>query len=386
MVANGKWEGSGRNKKEKKDLLLVYCDGQPVISDEAADTFGSDEGEKRDQFENDAMAICRALEGIIKQRPQSRLHILLIGKADKEKKQILMHIAPTSQEVLDAAERWQNGVRDNLPIITIPLPPDKRGEKTIQAQPCPPYPDRVVRLLSSEWVRGGMDELKLDGPALRHVLDMMLRSAGIWEHTAKNLLGITIQRIGPLLIGIAASLHSGEKEQIEKFRPYVRETALRAIALFGILLHVLESRKEMYMKDAPYLVGQVLALADTLHKDYCIVVRKGEMPTSLIGTSLMRRALDNPTGALADLSERMMEYLRWAKTTQVSQEWKDDDRRRIAVNEARKKLRQYEPLSERLASLTLPVESNDLMKAQLLLGFLATPPKEDQNEKEKEVI
>jgi len=116
------------------------------------------------------------------------------------------------------------------------------------------------------------------------------------------------------------------------------------------------------------------------------VVRKGEMPTSLIGTSLMRRALDNPTGALADLSERMMEYLRWAKTTQVSQEWKDDDRRRIAVNEARKKLRQYEPLSERLASLTLPVESNDLMKAQLLLGFLATPPKEDQNEKEKEEI
>ncbi len=386
MVANGKWEGSGRNKKEKRDLLLIYCDGQPIISDEAADTFGSDEGEKRDQFENDATALCRALEGIIKQRPQSRLHLLLIGKADKEKKQILMHITPTPQEVLDAAEGWQHGVKNNLPIVTIPLPPEKKGEKAIEAQPSPPYPDRVVRLLSSAWVRGGMDELKLDGPGLRQVLDMMLRSIGKWEHTAKNLLGLTIQRSGPLLIGIAASLHSGEKEQIEKFKPSARETALRAVALFGILLDALESRKEAYMKDAPYQIGQVLALADTLHKDYCIVVRKGEIPNSLIGTLLMRRALDNPTGALADLSERIMEYVRWAKTTQASQEWKNDDRRRIAINEARKKLRQYQPLAERLRSLTLPTECNDLMKAQLLLGFLATPPMEDQDDKEKEEI
>jgi hypothetical protein len=81
-----------------------------------------------------------------------------------------------------------------------------------------------------------------------------------------------------------------------------------------------------------------------------------------------------------------MEYVRWAKTTQASQEWKNDDRRRNAINEARKKLRQYQPLAERLRSLTLPTECNDLMKAQLLLGFLATPPTEDQDDKEKEEI
>ena len=236
MVANGKWEGSGRNKREKKDLLLVYCEAQPVISDEAADTFGSDEKEKRDQFENDAKALCRALDGIIKHRPQSRLHLLLIGKADKEKKQILMHMAIAPQEMLDAAERWQQWVLKNLPTVTLTFPPEKRGQKAVERQPLPPYPDRVVRLLSSKWVRGGTDELKLDGPAFRQILDIMLLSPGKCEEAAKNLLYLTIQRIGPLLVGVAAAFHSGEKEQIEKFKPVARQAALHAVALLGILL------------------------------------------------------------------------------------------------------------------------------------------------------
>lgn len=138
------------------------------------------------------------------------------------------------------------------------------------------------------------------------------------------------------------------------------------------------------MKEAPYMVGQILALADTLHKDYCIVVRKGQLPNSLIGTSLMRRALDSPIGALSDLSERMMEYLRWAKVAQISNDWPQDDQKRIAVNEARKKLRQYQYLADMLGACDLPTECNDIMKAQLLLGFLASPPAEAQSDERKD--
>ena len=89
---------------------------------------------------------------------------------------------------------------------------------------------------------------------------------------------------------------------------------MRAVAILGILLDALNCRKELYMNNAPYEVGQILALADTLHKDYCTIVRNGSLPSVLIGTSLMRRAFDNPTAALADLTERIIEYLRWAKT------------------------------------------------------------------------
>jgi hypothetical protein len=154
--------------------------------------------------------------------------------------------------------------------------------------------------------------------------------------------------------------------------------------MLGILLDALKCGKEVYVENASYQVGQVLALPDTIHKDYCVVVRKGSMPNSLIGTSLMRRALDNPAGALADLGERMIEYLRWAKTAEVPRDAGENDPRRIAVLEARKRLRQYQPLAAKLGIAVLPTECTDIMKAQLLLGFLASPPVDADDEVGKE--
>jgi len=365
-VANGKWEGSGRNKREKKDLLLVYCEGQPVISKEAANVFGSDEREKRDQFENDAKALCRTLDGIIKHRPQSRLHLLLIGKADKEKKQIFMHMTIEPQEMLDAAERWHQGVRKNLPTITLTFPPEKKGQKAVKRQPLPPYPDRVVRLLSSKWVRGGTDELKLDGPALRQVLDIMLRSPGKCEEVGKNLLRLTIQRIGPLLVGVAAAFHSGEKEQIEKFKPVARQAALRAVALLGILLDALGQKKEVYMEDTAFQLGRLLSMADTVHREYCMHERKGGIPPQLIGNALMPAAADNPEDAIDRLRERMNIYQAWA--TKISGE-----KSRLA----KWAVGQMGEICHAIKR-PLPTKTGQTFRAELFLGYMARSPKEDK--------
>jgi CRISPR-associated protein (Cas_Csd1) len=367
MVANGKWDGSGRNKREKKDLLLVYCEGQPIISDEAADAFGSDDGENRDQFENDAKALCRALDGIIEHHPQSRLHILLIGKADKEKKQIFMHLRPTPQELLNASERWQQGVRRNLPIVEL-SPLKEKYQKAVEGHPFPPYPDRVVRLLSSEWIRGGTFEMKLAGPSLRHVLDMMLRSPGKWEHAAENLLQLTIQRIGPLLVGIAAAFHSDKNEQIEKFKPYAREAALRAVALLGILLDALGRKKEVYMDETAFQLGRLLSLADTLHREYCVHVRKDSIPPQLIGSALMPAAADNPEDAIDRLRERMNIYQAWA--TKVSGKEEKYRLAKWAVGQ----------MGEICHDIKrpLPVQTDQTFRAELFLGYLARPPKQNE--------
>jgi hypothetical protein len=366
MVANGKWEGSGRNKKEKKDLLLIYCEGQPIISDEAADTFGSDDREKRNQFENDAQALCRALDGIIRHRPHSRLHLLLIGKADKEKKQILMHMTITPQELFDAAERWQRAVRENLPTVTLLLPPEEKGQKAVEGRPLPPYPDRVVRLLSSEWIRGGTEEVKLAGPALRQVLDMMLRSPGKWQEAAKNLLHLTIQRIGPLLVGVAAALHSGGKEQIEKFKPVAREAALRAVALLGILLDALGREKEVYMNETAFQLGRLLSMADTLHREYCLYVRKGSIPPQLIGNALMPAAADNPEDAIDRLRERMNIYQAWA----IKSSGEEYRLAKWAVGQ----------MGEICHAIKrpLPTKTDQKFRAELFLGYMARPPKENE--------
>jgi hypothetical protein len=365
MVANGKWEGSGRNKKEKKDLLLVYCEGQPIISDEAADTFGSDDREKRDQFENDAKALCQALEGVIKHHPQSRLHLLLIGKADKEKKQIFMHMTPTPQEVMEATERWQHAVRENLPVVVLPFPPEKKGEKAIDGQPLPPYPDRVVRLLSSEWIRGGTNEVRLEGPSLRQVLDMMLRSPGKWEQAVESLLQLTIQRIGPLLVGVTAAFHSGEKDQIEKFTPPAREAALRAVALLGILLDALGREKEVYMNDTAFQLGRLLSLADTLHREYCVHARKGSIPPQLIGNALMPAAADNPEDAIDRLRERINIYQAWA-TKSSGEEYR---LAKWAVGQ----------MGEICYAIKrpLPTSTDQTFRAELFLGYMARLSKEN---------
>jgi hypothetical protein len=405
-VASGRFDTQRGHKIEKPDLLIVYVEEKPMLDAKTAGYFGQGQSVTEAKFEVDAAAVCEALRGIAHEKPRSKLNLFLIREASKGQAQVVLAESPTVKHVLEAAERWQGAVSENVPQVTMYLPQITRNEQTLSAvedgRPLAPYLDQVVRLLSHQWVRDGSSPKgnsgrpqkashEVVGPGLGEVLALMLRMEGMWESTPRRMLDLLIRRVGPLLIGVFGAQHAyGPRQAQGKHEPFfdyprgTRETALGAVAVLGILLDAFESRKENYMKEAPYQIGQVLSLADTLHKDYCIVVRRGQLPNSLIGTSLMRRALDSPASALADLSERMMEYIRWAKIAQVSQDWPKEDQRRIAVNEARKKLRQYQPLAGRLGISDLPTECNDVMKAQLLLGFLASPPTEEQTDEGKE--
>lgn len=366
MLANGKWEGRGRAKRERKDLLIIYCEGQPVISEEAANIFGSSPREKLDQFENDAKALCDALEGIINRYPKSRLHILLIGKADKEKKKISMHMSPKPLELLGGAKRWKTGALVNLPTIYFPLPPEETGHKTATGYPFPPYPDRVVRLLSSKWIREGTEELKLGGPKLRQVLDVMLRSDEKWEHTANNLLELTNQRIGPLLVGIGAAFHSRDKKHLDKYNLLDRKTALGAVGLLGILLDALGRRKEAYMNETAFQLGRLLSLADTLHREYCMYVRKGNIPSQLLGNALMSVAADNPEDAIDRLRGRINIYQAWSK--------------KVSGEEYRLAKWAVGQMGEicNTISRPLPTVTDQSFRAELLLGYLARSSKENK--------
>jgi len=46
-----------------------------------------------------------------------------------------------------------------------------------------------------------------------------------------------------------------------------------AIALFRLGI-----KKEAYMKEAAYELGRFLSLVDTLHQQYCVKVRKNQIP------------------------------------------------------------------------------------------------------------
>lgn len=392
-VASGHFEnGKGIIKKiEKPDLLIAYVEEKPNLDAKTAGYFGAGPGVCETQFKVEASVVCDALNGLVRSHPKSCLHLFLIRNVSKGQAQVVLSSTPTVKEVLSSAKIWQSAAEENVPKVRLMLPSEK-GKALEEGRPVAIFPDTIVSLLSYQWIRDGSSQKKsgirvqdpkqpVIAPDLGDVLTIMFRSQGKWQQTAYRLLALLLQRVTPLLVGVFGAQHAFgprmEQHLNEPLFDYPRSsrvTALNSITALGIFLDALECQKEAYMENAPYQIGQLLALADALHKNYCVVVRRGNLPNSLIGASLMKRALVNPVAALAELAERILEYIRWAKTAEIPKNLAKDDKNRYAILEAHKRMHQFQPLAARLDPDDLPTECSDIMKAQLILGYLASLP------------
>jgi hypothetical protein len=352
-VASGRFETTQGHKKESSDLLIAYVDGKPDITANLADLFGTDEGEQQ-QFEVDAEAVCKALDGEAKERPGSKLNLFLLRKASEGQAHVVVAESPSVEDVLKAAQWWQQAAA-NVPKVTLPLP-GKKGER----EPHALSPGRVVRLLSEEWVTNGTRSNKVRGVGLEEVLNLMLRKPGKWEHTARLLLDLAVWRLGPLFLGVLGVMHAGHLQRWDDYPVQSRETVLRAVSTLGILLDALGRKKEMYMNGEAFLIGRLLSLADTLHREYCLHVRGRNIPPQLIGNALMPVAADNPRDAVDRLRERMMIYKAWADKS-------SGEESRLA----KWAVGQMGQVSYQLLQSTLSTETDQAFRAELFLGYMA---------------
>ena len=366
-VASGKFEGSGRQKRERSDLLVVYVEGQPVISANVADLFGTDIRLLQKKFAVDAETVCKALGSIAEKEPESKLNLFLIRKVDKEKKQIVLSESPTVKEILDGARWWQLAAA-NVPesMLSIPARP---GDNAIRVEDHVPYPDQVVRLLSGQWVENGKRSTSVEGVGLGHVLDLMLRKPGKWEPVAHHMLDLTMRRLSPLLLGVFGSRH---RNDLSDWNEPSLKTSLRAMNTLGILLYAIGRRKEAYMSGTAYLVGRLLSLADTLHAEYKRV-RGDKLPPRLIGNDLMSAAADNPRDAVDRLRERMMIYKAWPNQG-------DDKDYRLA----KWAVGQMGRVCQQLSELELPSQTDQTFRAELFLGYMARPGAEEDKDRQTE--
>ena len=130
------------------------------------------------------------------------------------------------------------------------------------------------------------------------------------------------------------------------------------------------------MKDSPYYVGRMFALADLLHSQYCQHVRKAESPGQLLGNAHVRIAMDNPARGLARLEERLLIYKAWADKFSGDQ-----------AGLVKWCLGEMGKVAECLAEKQLPQKMDDTARAEMLLGYLAHPEKDkgkkDSVEKEE---
>lgn len=311
--------------------------------------------------------VASALRGAWRGDLSVPIQVSVITSYDKGRYKLLMSAAYSAEHFIDSARGWQAGCA-NIPEMRF-LVASAKDEYALV--PDVPLPSEVSLLLATVWLRSGEDcrttrQVPQDLPA-----KLLLEGGPQGHDLALALLRQHLDDHVPVLLALG---QSGKKKDKEKRRAF---KAPRAVpyrieilpSVLGLLLHKAGRPKEVYMKDAYFLVGRLLNLADTIHEQYCLAVRKGSVPPALLGNSLMRTALQNPVEALEQLADRLLVYLAWARSSQ------EEDSRL-----AKWAMGQSAAMSEALHKVGVPSEVDPAGKAEMLLGYLAGPPKKSAPE------
>lgn len=388
---NGKFKKqSGKKPMPLKDLMLAYpsFDIEDLVT---VDVFTHGRAEDTDEMADRATQFVDCAERlclVLKERENvgtsetEYMRIMLVRAVSSGQIQLSYALAPTIKDFVSALEVWALS-GNNLPTsIRVPLPYQKSITDFRWRTPRLLFPEQVCQLLTQQWTRDGSERTYIQGPPIGMVLDLFLRKRGVWEESALRLLEMTLDRGEALLIGAGHVLHREDrgasdpwklwksfiaKAQSGKDKRYPDYALAQTISLIGSLLYAMNSTVQDYMNESAYLVGKLLAMMDELHRCYCVVVRDGDIPNALIGNGLLGRAAESPALALEELAERSRIYIGWAKSVGGA-----DEKKKIAVNSARKILRLAQPLAERLhMDQMLEKELSAVGKAHLFLGYLS---------------
>lgn len=356
-------EGETWGRADIKELIFAYPVQIPNVSLKLAACFGAQKSEERTEarFANAAKSVIDGLKASAKDLNAIELRVFSLKKMDKARTKVVFHRNYTAQRLVDASRQWETGCT-NIPDISIRVWSDKKGEWTI-AGLRPPFPLQVAPCLNRIWKQEGTTECEAPLVAPSEGIDLLLDEQP--ERFVPHLLATLLQNGKNLLLSLGNMSHRGEIVSVKGYD----ENKLLLAPLLGLLLYKLNIRKENYMIKTPFLVGQMLKLADELHALYCKEVRDNNLPPQLIGNTLMTAALESPVQALAQLALRIKPYYGWART------FKGNEKGNLGGYF----VGLYGEVAEQLAKQELPLRFNDAERAQLLLGYLAANPKKEAN-------
>jgi hypothetical protein len=263
--------------------------------------------------------------------------------------------------------------------------PVKGTKEVVLRRPVYVSPLSITPLSRAKFVNGGQRRVPVIGVTAATAFGLFLREGDVGRK-AESVLALLLERHGVLLGGLAAARNKGS-EYLTDFDPKadLRRDALRSITWIGALLHHLDRSKELYMSDAGFRLGQLLAAVDAVHVGYCADLRNGDVPPTLLGNSVLAIAGSNPVRTLAILQTRLKPYLGWARRSASiyakadSEQRKGNVGRAIAMRQGASQARRAEEIAvEVRAELggyeTGEKSSDDVFKAELLLGYLAGLP------------
>ncbi len=313
-------------------------------NDEALDPDGS-------KFESAAARVTSALELKVAEQSALEIRIFVLAKADKARTKVLVSKKYDAKALILGARKWRSGCK-NIPPISLNI---GSNDNPIRIEPITPFPAEVVRCLNVAWLQGGTRMNNVHGLGIGEGVGLLLETDASLRGIVSRGLSLAVTNAKPLFLALGHADH--RRDGTTKLDS--KQASLMP-SILGLLLHKQNLSKGVYMHTAPFLVGRLLALADLLHKEYCVHVRSGDIPPQLIGNALMPSAIDNPVRGLARLRERLMIYQAWANKIQG-----DDSRL------AKWSLKEMGSVCNKLAKLDLSDRTNDLDKAQMLLGYIA---------------
>lgn len=376
---NKTWRPVASLTRDKPDLLLAYLTDHPnnqlLLADLLDEPSDRDDKEALEEKEGLYEALCEQVLGdladVVHRNPSAMINLIILETLDPGRKQVAYARSISVASFVDSVRAWLADT-DNLPPIRFYK---KMQRKEARFAPSSPGPGAVGKALKIYYVPGNAKVRPPKASALsiqtiyRLFLSRGASSTGERSFLADCLKQVYI-RTDKLLAD--AGYFKLLQERDHAFSPKELHRVTVVLALLSLLLRRLGIERGMYMTSVAYQIGQLLQLADRLHKQYCIHVRNGgdlkkPLPSQLLGNALLATAEENPAKALAMLSQRLKVYVAWADTSSdehIKPSWL---RWKWVLNHFRK-------IGSAFEHRAVPERLTYEEKAQLLLGYLAELP------------
>ncbi len=331
------------------------------LPDEGDDDF-AEAAKATASFEARAARVAVALDGTPRES-ETLVHLVVLRKPDEGRTKLVAHHTFTMPHFVGAANDWVRGI-NVCPPIAFARWGKTKGERN-DITPVQPYPYQATYWLNTFWVRGDENQGKFSTFSPEDALTLLLATDGTERQMARRALRHALAGWAGFLTVAGAREHAsiilknGDK----------RAGTLAALpAILALLLFKSEPdiSREHIMASPAFLLGRLLALADSLHYQYCQGVRNGQVPGQLLGNALMATALETPESALALYGQRILPYQAWAKTCKAKEKGPE--------TLAKYLLGQLAETCSEVSLLDLPKRASDTDKAQLILGYLAKAP------------
>lgn len=366
----GERDGETYGISGDKELLFAYPRVLPKDKIPIAKMFGAqpDTNLRGDQFERLAKSVIEQLKGLGRGAAEADLEIFSLRKMDKARTKVVYYRNATVTSLETASAIWYEGCR-NIPSLYLRDWSGKKDEQTGKSRPVivegeTVFPIKLHRYLNTVWKQGGEQagKVKIFEPAdgLRLLLEDPC------DVLAKHMMERFMQHAQGYFLELCQTNCRVDKKgrlEIAKLPDKIYYPGI-----LGLLLFKSGKRKEKYMKDSAFLLGRFLRVADEIHRLYCEVVRKNDLPPELCGSAMLVSMMEAPGMTLNQLAMRSAPYVKWARA------YHGDEKGGLVYYW----MTQWSQVADPLLKDGWPKRLMPEERAQLFLGYLSSFPKKEK--------